>query len=94
MMQSPLKRFGVSVKIIGTLLIVINLLSVLYTTTVPIILVLALGIILIVNSVVHFMLHLKTPSIFRSIDLTFFISFISAILGVYLIYNLIQFIYF
>lgn len=94
MMQSPLKKFGVSIKIIVSLLLVANLLSIMCTTSVPVILLLALGIVLIVNSVMHLALHLNTPSIFRSIDLSFLISIISAILGVYLLYTIIQFIYF
>lgn len=94
MMQSPLKKFGVSIKIIVSLLLAINVLMIVYTTSVPVILLLALGIVLIVNSVMHLVLHLNTPSIFRSIDLSFLISLVSAILGVYLLYTIIQFIYF
>ncbi len=94
MMQSPLKNFSINIKIIISILLIISLISIVYASSIPVILLLALGIVLIVNSVMHLTLHLKTPSIFRSIDISFLISITSATLGVYLLYKIIQFIYF
>ena len=89
------KRLGTNVKVILSILVLLCIGSIYFTSSIPAIILVTLGIALLVNGIVQFAIHISTPSIFRSIDLTFLAFSASIIIGISLLYNvLINYIHF
>lgn len=84
------KRLGNNLKVILSVLVALCVGSVYFTSSIPTIFLITLGIALLANGIIQFAIHVSTPSVFRSIDLPFLAFSVSVLIGISLLYNILK----